>query len=148
MVSPSKSAKNLGMTLDNTLSFSANIKVVTHSFRFMLYNTRRVRPYLIQEAAQVLIQALVISRLDLCNSLLAGLPVCAMNLLQLTQSLDRKQKGSRSVPQISSQIYSIVCKELSLTLCYHRNHEEDSSGISYSILCLNVTMFFFTIRIS
>ena len=44
-VSPSQSAKNLGVTLDNTLSFSANIKAVTRSCRFMLYNIRRVRPY-------------------------------------------------------------------------------------------------------
>ena len=41
-MSPSQSAKNLGVTLDNTLSFSANIKPVTHSCRFMLYNNRRI----------------------------------------------------------------------------------------------------------
>ena len=74
LVSSSQSAKNLGVILDNTLSFSTNIKAVTRSCRFMLYNIRRVRPCLTQEAAQVLIQALVISRLDYCNSLLAGLP--------------------------------------------------------------------------
>jgi hypothetical protein len=38
------------MTLDNTLSFSGNIKAVTWSCRFMFYNIRRVRPYLTQEA--------------------------------------------------------------------------------------------------
>ena len=61
IVSSSQSAKNLGVILDNTLSFSTNIKVVARSCRFMLYNIRRVRPCLTQEAAQVLIQALVIS---------------------------------------------------------------------------------------
>ncbi|KAM9531127.1 uncharacterized protein ACWYII_042538 isoform 2-T2 [Salvelinus alpinus] len=81
-----KSAKNLGVILDNTLSFSTNIKAVTRSCRFMLYNIRRVRPCLTQEAAQVLIQALVISRLDYCNSLLAGLPACAIKPLQLIQN--------------------------------------------------------------
>ena len=40
-VLPSQSAKNLGVTLDNTLSFSANIKAVTLSCRFMLYNICR-----------------------------------------------------------------------------------------------------------
>ncbi|KAK6312625.1 hypothetical protein J4Q44_G00182890 [Coregonus suidteri] len=49
-------------------------------------NIRRVRPCLTQEAAQVLIQALVISRLDYCNSLLAGLPACAIKPLQLIQN--------------------------------------------------------------
>uniref|UniRef100_A0A674ELL9 Reverse transcriptase domain-containing protein n=1 Tax=Salmo trutta TaxID=8032 RepID=A0A674ELL9_SALTR len=55
IVSSSQSAKSLGVTLDNTLSFSANIKAVTRSCRFMLYNIRRVRPCLTQEAAQGLI---------------------------------------------------------------------------------------------
>jgi hypothetical protein len=45
-VSPSQSAKNLGVTLDNTLSFSANIKAVTHSCRLMLFNIHRVQPFL------------------------------------------------------------------------------------------------------
>ena len=74
------------VTLDNTLSFSANIKAVTHSCRFMLYNIRRVRPYLTQEAAQILNQALVLSRLAYCNSLLAGLAACAIKPLQLIQN--------------------------------------------------------------
>ncbi|KAJ8009966.1 hypothetical protein DPEC_G00069660 [Dallia pectoralis] len=78
--------KNLGVTLDNSLSFSAHIKAVSRSCRYMLYNIRKVRPYLTQEAAQVLIQALIISRLDYCNSLLAGLPVCAIKPLQLIQN--------------------------------------------------------------
>uniref|UniRef100_A0A673XCE1 Reverse transcriptase domain-containing protein n=1 Tax=Salmo trutta TaxID=8032 RepID=A0A673XCE1_SALTR len=51
LVSSSQSAKNLGVTLDNTLSFSTNIKAVTRSCRFMLYNIRRVQPCLTQEAA-------------------------------------------------------------------------------------------------
>ncbi|XP_045082914.1 uncharacterized protein LOC121587194 [Coregonus clupeaformis] len=82
VVSSSQSVKSLGVTL----SFSANIKAVTPSCRFMLYNIQRVRPCLTQEAAQVLIQALVISRLDYCNSLLAGLPACAIKPLQLIQN--------------------------------------------------------------
>uniref|UniRef100_A0A674EIM9 Immunoglobulin heavy variable 11-2 n=1 Tax=Salmo trutta TaxID=8032 RepID=A0A674EIM9_SALTR len=52
----------------------------------MLYNIRRARPCLTQEAVQVLIQALVISCLDYCNSLLAGLPACAIKPLQLIQN--------------------------------------------------------------
>ncbi|XP_052351813.1 uncharacterized protein LOC127915630 [Oncorhynchus keta] len=44
IVSSSQSAKNLGVILDNALSFSTNIKAVARSCRFMLYNIRRVRP--------------------------------------------------------------------------------------------------------
>jgi hypothetical protein len=85
-MSPSQSAKNLGVTMDNTLLSYANIKAVTSSCRFMLYNIRRVRPYLTQDVAQVLMQALVLSCLDYCNSLLAGLLTCAIKPLQLIQN--------------------------------------------------------------
>jgi hypothetical protein len=42
MVSPAQDAKNLGVTLDNTLSFSVNIIAVTRSCKFMLYGISRV----------------------------------------------------------------------------------------------------------
>ena len=52
----------------------------------MLHNIRRILPLLTQKAAQVLVQALVITRLDYCNSLLAGLPASAIPPLQLIQN--------------------------------------------------------------
>ena len=58
---------------------------MTRSCRFLLYNIRRIRPFLTEKAAQVLIQALVISRLDYCNSLLAGAPASAIKPLELVQ---------------------------------------------------------------
>ena len=65
---------------------TANITATTRSCRFMLYNIRRIRPLLTQEAekvlVQVLVQALVISRLDYCPSLLAGRPAAAIRPLQ------------------------------------------------------------------
>ena len=85
VVKSTRTAKNLGVTLDDGLSFSANIASVTRSCRFLLYNIRRIRPFLTEKAAQVLIQALVISRLDYCNSLLAGAPASDIKPLELVQ---------------------------------------------------------------
>ncbi|KAI4873412.1 hypothetical protein NFI96_016658 [Prochilodus magdalenae] len=73
----------LGVILDGQLSFSAYIANLTRSCRFLLYN---IRPFLSQEATQLLVQSLVISRLDYCNSLLAGLPLRAIRPLQLVQN--------------------------------------------------------------
>ncbi|KAJ8385148.1 hypothetical protein AAFF_G00191990 [Aldrovandia affinis] len=86
IVSPSQSARSLGVTLDNQLCFLSHIAAITRTCRFSLHNIRRIRPFLTQEATQLLVQALVISRLDYCNSLLAGLPACAIKPLQLVQN--------------------------------------------------------------
>ncbi|KAK3517370.1 hypothetical protein QTP70_004692 [Hemibagrus guttatus] len=86
MISPAASARNLGVTMDNQLSFSSHVTNVTRSCRFLLYNIRRIRPFLSTQATQVLVQSLVISRLDYCNSLLAGLPLNAIRPLQMIQN--------------------------------------------------------------
>ncbi|KAK3552959.1 hypothetical protein QTP86_029619 [Hemibagrus guttatus] len=86
MTSPTASARNLGVTMDNQLSFSSHVTNVTRSCRFLLYNIRRIRPFLSTQATQVLVQSLVISRLDYCNSLLAGLPLNAIRPLQMIQN--------------------------------------------------------------
>ena len=77
---------DLGVVLDNQLCCTANITVVAQSSRFALYNIRRIRPFLTREAAQLLVQTLVISHLDYCNSLLARLPVSAIKPLQRIQN--------------------------------------------------------------
>ncbi|KAI5618105.1 hypothetical protein C0J50_22694, partial [Silurus asotus] len=53
---------------------------------FLLHNIRRILPFLSIQAAQVLVQSLVISRLDYFNSLLAGLPLNAIRPLQMIQN--------------------------------------------------------------
>ncbi|KAI5093824.1 hypothetical protein C0J45_15548, partial [Silurus meridionalis] len=86
LLSSSATARNLGVTMDNELSFIPHVANVTCSCRFLLYNVRRIRPFLSTQAAQVLVQSLVISRLDYCSSLLAGLPLNAIRPLQMIQN--------------------------------------------------------------
>ncbi|KAJ8418506.1 hypothetical protein AAFF_G00000050 [Aldrovandia affinis] len=108
IVSPSQSARSLGVTLDNQLCFSSHIAAITRTCRFSLHNIRRIRPFLTQEATQLLVQALVISRLDYCNSLLADLPACAIKPLQLVQNAALVWcSTSRSSP--TSPLYSPLC---------------------------------------
>ncbi len=58
----------------------------SRSCRFALHNIRKIRPFLTEHAAQLLVQALVISRLDYCNALLAGLPSNTIKPLQMIQN--------------------------------------------------------------
>ncbi|KAJ8378915.1 hypothetical protein AAFF_G00232800 [Aldrovandia affinis] len=53
IVSPSQSARSLGVTLDNQLCFSSHIAAITRTCRFSLHNIRRIRPFLTQEATQL-----------------------------------------------------------------------------------------------
>src|SRR4029434_1674481 len=83
---PSKTARNLGVIIDDQLTFTAHIASVSRSCCFALYNVRKIRPYLTQYATQRLVQTLVNSRLDYCNALLTGLPACMMKPLQMIQN--------------------------------------------------------------
>ncbi len=78
-ITPSKTARNLGVVIDDKLNFSDHITKTARSCRFALYNIKKIRPFLSEHATQLLVQALVLSRLDYCNALLAGLPASSIN---------------------------------------------------------------------
>uniref|UniRef100_A0A8C9TEF5 Reverse transcriptase domain-containing protein n=1 Tax=Scleropages formosus TaxID=113540 RepID=A0A8C9TEF5_SCLFO len=86
LILPSSFAKSLGVMTDASLSFSQHIKATTQSCRYILHNIHRIRPYLITDSTQLLVQAMVTSHLDYCNSLLCGLPSNAIKPLQLLQN--------------------------------------------------------------
>ncbi len=85
-ITSSKTARNLEVVIDDKLNFSDHIAKTARSCRFALYNIRKIRPFLSEHATQLLVQALVLSRLDYCNALLAGLPTNSIKPLQLIQN--------------------------------------------------------------
>ncbi len=85
-ITPSSSVRNLGVIFDEQLTFKEHIAKTARSCRFALDNIRKIRPFLTEHAAQLLVQALVISRLDYCNALLAGLPSNTIKPLQMIQN--------------------------------------------------------------
>ncbi len=85
-ITPSASVRNLGVIFDDQLTFKEHIAKTARSCRFALHNIRKIRPFLTEHAAQLLVQALVISRLDYCNALLAGLPSNTIKPLQMIQN--------------------------------------------------------------
>ncbi len=85
-ITPSSLVRNLGVIFDEQLTFTDHIAKTAWSCRFALHNFRKIRPFLTKHAAQLLVQALVISQLDYCNALLAGLPSNTIKPLQMIQN--------------------------------------------------------------
>ena len=56
------------------------------SFVFHIYNIRRIRKYLNNDATQTLVYTIAIGRLDYCNSLLYKVPAVHMSKLQRIQN--------------------------------------------------------------
>ncbi len=86
IITPSTSVRNLGVIFDDQLTFKEHIAKTARSCRFALHNIRKIRPFLTEHATQLLVQALVVSRLDYCNALLAGLPSNTIKPLQMIQN--------------------------------------------------------------
>ncbi len=81
----------------------ANYKNCSTLQVFIAQHQRKIRPFLTQHAEQLLFQAFVISRLNYCNALLAGLPSCTIKPLQMIQNaaarlVFRKPKRAHVTP--------------------------------------------------
>ncbi len=72
--------------IDVQLTYSDHIAKTARSYRFALFNIKKIRPFLSEHASQLLVQALVLSRLDYCNALLAGLLASSIKPLQIIQN--------------------------------------------------------------
>ena len=68
----STTVRNLGFILDPELSLDAHVKRMTSTCFYQLRQLKTIRRSLNSDTAQMLVHAFVTSRLDYCNSLLAG----------------------------------------------------------------------------
>ena len=80
------SVKHLGVHLDKTLSVQKHISSICCASFLELRRIASIRPYLSQSAAARLVAAIVISRLDYCNSVFIGLPADHIARLQRVQN--------------------------------------------------------------
>ena len=85
-ISCSASARNPGAIFDQHFSMEAHVRNVCSSAFYHLHHISRIRDVLAIKTAAAVVQALVISRLDYCNSLLYGLPSTLINRLQQVQN--------------------------------------------------------------
>ena len=78
----SSSVRNLRITLDQNLSFQQHVSRTCQICYFELRRIDSIRHFLSQDALKTLISVFVLSRIDYCNSLLAGCPKQFIHKLQ------------------------------------------------------------------
>ena len=71
---------------DSGLSMHHQVNSVVKAAWASLWKIGKIRKYLTEDAAKTLVHASITSRLDYCNSLMAGLPATLTNKLQLVQN--------------------------------------------------------------
>src|SRR6218665_3171466 len=77
----SSSVRDLGVTLDQELTFVRHINLFCRSCYYQLRQLRVVSRSLSPAAASTLVHACVVSRLDYCSAIYEGLPTCRVKCL-------------------------------------------------------------------
>ena len=96
VIEPSDVVRDLGVLLDNKLSMTHHISYVTKSCFYHLRRIRQIKSCLNEMCLQTLVQALVISRLDYCNSVLVNLPDSTLHpYTTILHSAARLAKGMK-----------------------------------------------------
>lgn len=92
-----------------------HISTMAWSCRFVLYNTRNIKPFLSECAAQL--QTFLIPRLDYCISLLVDLPATMTKPLQMIQnvwsSISQREQTSHTPPDLTPLALSCGQNEIS-----------------------------------
>ena len=83
-----KSVKNLGVYLDSALNLQSHIDNVCSHCYSLLRNIGRIKSFLSQKQLEMLIHAVISSRIDYCNSIFFGVDK------YLTQSLQKVQNAA------------------------------------------------------
>ena len=84
-ISPVECVRNLGVQIDQHLTMDKQVTAVCKACNFHLYRLFSIRRYITTDAARSVVQALITSRLDYCNSLLANLTNTQMKRLKSIQ---------------------------------------------------------------
>ena len=85
-IQPSSVVRDLGVYLDSELSMKQHVARTAAACFYHIRRLRQIRRRVGQEVTQQLVLALIMSRLDYCNSVLAGLPMSTLEPLQRVQN--------------------------------------------------------------
>ena len=78
----------LGGTLDSSLQFKTHITNKCRTAMVNLRQIKNIRKCIDNNTCHTLVRSLALSHLDYCNSILAGLPIKSIKLMQHIQTLE------------------------------------------------------------
>jgi hypothetical protein len=111
-VKPSKVVRDLGVLLDSELTLKQHISKVASCCYYHIRRLRQVSRFVSRDIMMQLTSAFILSRLDYCNCILAGLPKSSIATLQRVQNAaarlvlglgprDHISDGLRQLPWLS-----------------------------------------------
>ena len=86
IIKPSTTVRDLGVLLDSELSLKQHVNRVVSSCYYHIRRLRQVSHCVGQDVMKQLASSFILSRLDYCNSILAGLPKSTIATLQRVQN--------------------------------------------------------------
>lgn len=86
VIESSKVVRNLGVQMDDELRMDKQVNSICKSCYMHLKSIKYIRPFLTKNATIAIVQALISSRLDYCNSLLYGISNYLVRKLQRVQN--------------------------------------------------------------
>ena len=127
LITPSHEVRNLGVIFDENLTMNGQIDSLCRSMFATIKHISSCRDFLTVDVTIQLMVSLVLSRLDYCNSLLAGLPECQINKLQRVQNCAakvcyRSRKYDHVTPLLQNLHWLPVKERIDFkiaTICYN-----------------------------
>ena len=99
---------NLGFKFDSELTFAPQINAICSSSYKLLRNLASVRKFLSPDDLRTLVQSIIVSRIDNCNSLLYGVLACNLNKLQKLQNACAKMiYGKRKHDHVTPLLHEL-----------------------------------------
>ena len=142
VISPVKTAKNLGVIFDDNFTFHDFLMAKCRAASFALYKIGKIRPYLDQQTTERLVHALVMCHLDYCNGLLFNIPDKFLHKLQVIQNsaarLVMRSKKYDSVTPILRTLHWLPVRQriiFKLLLIGYQCYHTASPNYLYELLC-------------
>ena len=87
MIHPTNAVRNLGFFYDKYMKNTTHVNRVTSTVYIMMKKISKIRHFLDKNTTKILMQALVFSKIDYCNSVLLGTPKYNLDKLQCMQNI-------------------------------------------------------------